>query len=81
VTNVDGVIIEGTIATELSNQEVDTFIESGEISGGMIPKVQSAIKAVEKGVESVMIVSGKKPFFENGKWNGTRIYREEQIAL
>jgi acetylglutamate kinase len=81
VTNVDGVIIEGTIATELSNQEVDTYIELGEISGGMIPKVQSAIKAVEKGVESVMIVSGKKPFFENGKWNGTRIYREEQIAL
>ena len=80
VTNVDGVMINGLLATELSNLEVDTYIESGEISGGMIPKVQSAIKALEKGVESVMIVSGKKPFFEDGKWNGTRIYRKEQIA-
>jgi acetylglutamate kinase len=81
VTNVDGVIINGTLATDLSNQEIDTYIETGEINGGMIPKVQSAINAVEKGVESVMIVSGKKPFYKNGKWNGTRIYREEQIAL
>ena len=80
VTNVDGVIIDGSLATDLSNQEVDMYIETGEISGGMIPKVQSAINAVEKGVESVMIVSGKKPFFEDGIWNGTRIYRKEQIA-
>lgn len=80
VTNVDGVFINGLLATDLSNQEVDLYIGTGEISGGMIPKVQSAIKAVDKGVKSVMIVSGKKPFFENGKWNGTRIYRKEQIA-
>lgn len=75
VTNVDGVFIEGSLASSLSKQEVHTFIANGEISGGMIPKVQSALNAVEKGVESVMIVSGKKTFFENGKWHGTRIYQ------
>lgn len=80
VTNVDGVFIEGSLAANLSNQEVDTYIENGEISGGMIPKVQSAINAVEKGVESVMIVSGKKPFFEKGQWTGTRIYHKEPIT-
>lgn len=77
VTNVDGVFIEGSLASNLLKQEVNTYIANGEISGGMIPKVQSALNAVEKGVESVMIVSGKKTFFENGKWNGTRIYHKE----
>lgn len=80
VTNVDGVIIEGSIASRLSKQEVNTYIAKGDISGGMIPKVQSALNAVEKGVESVMIVSGKKTFFENGKWAGTRIYHKEPIT-
>jgi acetylglutamate kinase len=80
VTDVDGVFIEGSLASNLLQQEVNTYIANGEISGGMIPKVQSALNAVEKGVESVMIVSGKKPFFENGKWHGTRIYHKEPIT-
>lgn len=80
VTNVDGVLIEGSLASYLSKQAVNTYIANGEISGGMIPKVQSALNAVEKGVESVMIVSGKNTFFENGKWHGTRIYHKEAIT-
>ena len=80
VTNVDGVFIEGSLANSLSKEEAITYIAKGEISGGMIPKVQSALNAVEKGVESVMIVSGKKAFFENGKWHGTRIFQKEPIT-
>jgi acetylglutamate kinase len=80
VTNVDGVFIEGSLASSLSKKEVSTFIANGEITGGMIPKVQSALNAVEEGVESVIIVSGKKTFFENGKWHGTRIYQKEPIT-
>ncbi|MBT2728299.1 acetylglutamate kinase [Neobacillus sp. B4I6] len=80
VTNVDGVFIEGSLASDLSKQEVNTYIANGEISGGMIPKVQSALTVVETGVESVMIVSGKKPFFEKGKWHGTRFYDKEPIT-
>lgn len=80
VTNVDGVIIDNSLAGTLSKHEVNTYIENGEISGGMIPKVQSALNAVEKGVDSVMIVSGEKTFFENGRWNGTRIYHKEPIT-
>lgn len=80
VTNVDGVFIEGSLASSLSKQEVNTYIAKGEISGGMIPKVQSALNAVEKGVDSVMIVSGKRAFFENGKWSGTRLYQKEPIT-
>ncbi|WP_223588752.1 acetylglutamate kinase [Neobacillus bataviensis] len=80
VTNVDGVFIDGSVASSLSQHEVNAYIEKGEISGGMIPKVQSALNAVEKGVESVMIVSGKIAFFENGKWHGTRIFQKEPIT-
>ncbi|MBM7652282.1 acetylglutamate kinase [Neobacillus cucumis] len=79
VTNVDGVFIEGSLSSSLSQQEVQTYIAKGEISGGMIPKVHSALNAVEEGVESVMIVSGKNTFFENGQWHGTRIYQGEPI--
>lgn len=80
VTNVDGVFIEGSLASDLSKQEVHTYIANDEISGGMIPKVQSALTVVETGVERVMIVSGKKPFFEKGKWHGTRFYDKEPIT-
>jgi acetylglutamate kinase len=80
VTNVDGVFIEGSLACSLSKQEIHSFISNGEISGGMIPKVQSALNAVEKGVESVIIVSGKKTFFNNGQWHGTKIYQKEPIT-
>lgn len=75
VTNVDGVLIEGTLVDSLNENEINTYIENGEISGGMIPKVHSALAAVDKGVESVMIVSGKNQFFHNGQWRGTRIMR------
>jgi acetylglutamate kinase len=79
VTNVDGVLIEGELAPSLNESEINTYINNGEISGGMIPKVQSALAAVEKGVESVMIVSGKNPFYTKGNWNGTSIYKKEPM--
>jgi len=79
VTNVDGVLIEGSLAPCLTENEINTYIENGEISGGMIPKVQSALAAVEKGVESVMIVSGKNPFYSNQGWYGTSISKKEPM--
>lgn len=79
VTNVDGVLIEGSLAPSLTENEVNKYIENGEISGGMIPKVQSALAAVEKGVESVMIVSGKNPFYSNKGWYGTSISKKEPM--
>lgn len=79
VTNVDGVLIEGALAPSLTEDEINSYIENGEISGGMIPKVQSALATVEKGVESVMIVSGKTPFYNNGAWHGTSIFKKEPM--
>jgi acetylglutamate kinase len=38
-----------------------TLIQSGTISGGMIPKVETCIEAVEQGVEAAVIVDGRVP--------------------
>jgi acetylglutamate kinase len=79
ITNVDGVLIEGSLAENLTDEEIHAYIENGEISGGMIPKVQSALAAIEKRVENVMIVSGKNSFYKNKKWHGTTISKKEPI--
>ena len=43
----------------LSIQFVNKLIEKGVISGGMLPKVNTCLKAIEKGVENVIILNGK----------------------
>ena len=46
----------------------------------MIPKVNSAIKAIQKGIESVRIVAGKKTFFLDNEWHGTEIFEGERVV-
>jgi acetylglutamate kinase len=57
VTNVPGVLPEqgGECFPALSVQEVKSLIASNTISGGMVPKVRSALTALEQGVASVRI--------------------------
>jgi acetylglutamate kinase len=40
---------------------VRRLIADGTISGGMIPKVETCLYALEKGVEGVVILDGKVP--------------------
>lgn len=79
VTDVDGIIIEGKLRKKLTLNELEKFIEQGEIYGGMVPKVQSAAAALEKGVDSVTIVSGMKKFLKNNEWLGTKIIGKEKV--
>jgi len=44
---------------ELSVTQARALIADGTISGGMIPKVETCIEALEKGVEGVVILNGK----------------------
>lgn len=80
VTDVEGIIINGTVKKALPLGEVNKYIAKGEIYGGMIPKVNSAIKAIKKGIDSVRIVAGKKSFFQNNEWFGTKIYEKERVV-
>lgn len=50
---------EGQIVTQMTPEEVKAMIEDGTIAGGMIPKTETALKALEDGVRAVVILDGR----------------------
>jgi acetylglutamate kinase len=62
LTNIAGVVDkQGKVVTGLVADEVNTLIDDGTISGGMLPKVGCALSAVNAGVNSAHIVDGRIP--------------------
>ncbi|MBS4082609.1 MAG: acetylglutamate kinase [Rhizobiales bacterium] len=62
LTDVPGVLDKSKkLIEELSLKEARKLIADGTISGGMIPKVETCIDALERGVEGVVILDGKVP--------------------
>jgi acetylglutamate kinase len=60
LTDVPGVLDKSQkLIKELSLSDARTLIADGTISGGMIPKVETCIYAIERGVEGVVILNGK----------------------
>jgi acetylglutamate kinase len=60
LTDVPGVLDgSNALIKELSVAEARRLIAGGTISGGMIPKVETCIYALEAGVEGVVILDGK----------------------
>lgn len=52
---------ESTIISEVTISEAKKLYDEGIISGGMIPKVDCCIEAIEKGVKNVTIMDGRVP--------------------
>src|SRR5579863_1799941 len=62
LTDVPGVLDKSkNLIKQLSVNEARRLIADGTISGGMIPKVETCIDALERGVEGVVILDGKVP--------------------
>ncbi|MEE9374880.1 MAG: acetylglutamate kinase [Rhizobiaceae bacterium] len=62
LTDVPGVLDKnGKLIKELNIKQALALIKDGTISGGMIPKVETCIDAIKRGVEAVVIVNGKTP--------------------
>ncbi len=62
LTDVPGVLDKSnTLIKELSVADARRLIADGTISGGMIPKVETCIEALDQGVEGVVILDGKVP--------------------
>ena len=62
LTDVPGVLDKSkSLIKELSVDEARRLIADGTISGGMIPKVETCIEALDHGVEGVVILDGKVP--------------------
>jgi acetylglutamate kinase len=61
LSDVPGVLdAQGRLLSELTDDEVRALIEQGVISGGMIPKAEAALRALET-TERVHIVDGREP--------------------
>ncbi|MDE2402866.1 MAG: acetylglutamate kinase [Burkholderiales bacterium] len=62
LTNIPGVLNkQGELITDLSAREIDELFEDGTISGGMLPKISSALDAAKGGVHAVHIIDGRVP--------------------
>lgn len=59
LSDVEGVMVNGRFIPSLSEDEAREFVEKGCINGGMIPKVNSAFKALDAGVKKVHIIDGR----------------------
>ncbi|MCR8844823.1 acetylglutamate kinase [Paenibacillus sp. SC116] len=84
ITDVPGImrVVDGEkqVLPVVTTDEIEAMIASGEIYGGMIPKVRAAMKCMEGGVAEVIIAHGTEPNvirkLAAGKAIGTRIVRE-----
>jgi len=62
LTDVAGVLDKsGVLMRELSRADVPDLISDGTAAGGMIPKLETAASAVEKGVGAAVILDGRAP--------------------
>ena len=62
LTDVPGVLdADKKLIKQLKVEDIRQLIADGVVTGGMIPKVQTCIYAIEQGVEGVVILDGKQP--------------------
>ena len=62
LTDVSGVKnADGDVLTEMNSDQIREMTASGVIAGGMIPKTETALAALEEGVKAVVILDGRAP--------------------
>ena len=60
LTDTPGVLSENkTLLSALNPKEIKKYIDSGVISGGMLPKIQASIEAIKNGVKTAHIIDGR----------------------
>ena len=62
MTNTPGVLdAKGKLLTGITPRQIDDMVADGTLSGGMLPKISSALDAARNGVKSVHIIDGRVP--------------------
>ena len=62
MTDVEGVLDKNKkLIPEINSSIAEKMLKDGDISGGMIPKINTCLDAVNNGVTGVVIVDGRKP--------------------
>jgi acetylglutamate kinase len=59
LTDTEGILINNKLVTGLNRSKVEEYIASGDITGGMIPKVECCISAIDQGVKRSHIIDGR----------------------
>ncbi|MDT4762681.1 acetylglutamate kinase [Sphaerochaeta sp. PS] len=86
LTDVEGILKDkndpSSIFSSLTEGQALSYIEDGTIAGGMIPKVQCCLDALQKGVKSVHVLDGRVPHailleIFTTKGIGTMVTKEE----
>ncbi len=85
LTDVTGINDKsGKVINRLSARQAEAMIASGEISGGMIPKINACLRALKAGAVA-RIIDGRKPHALlreiEGNEGGTTVYRESSKGL
>lgn len=75
VSNVPGVMEDGRLLAQLTAPQANALIDDGIINGGMIPKVRTALEALERGVPRVRIVN-----LAGLKGNGGTVFLSEPAS-
>ena len=62
LTDVAGVLdVDGKLISKMDAKQARQMIKDGAIQGGMIPKVETCLKAVDDGVDAAVIIDGRAP--------------------
>jgi acetylglutamate kinase len=61
LTDVAGILSQGLLVSEMSAEELEVRMRDGTVTGGMLPKAASILRALEGGVETVHIIDGRIP--------------------
>ena len=59
LTDVPGVMRDGELVSELSANDAAKLTGTGDVSGGMVPKLDGIVRAIEDGVERAHIIDGR----------------------
>ena len=63
LTDIEGVFMDPankkTLISEMDLPQAKSYIENGVVGGGMLPKLNNCIEAIEKGVSRVHILDGR----------------------
>ncbi|MBC2580374.1 acetylglutamate kinase [Clostridium sp. DJ247] len=73
---------EDSLIKEISSKQIKEYISDGIIQGGMIPKMECCLDAIDNGTKNVHIIDGRKNhslLFELVNGSGTKITSEEEI--
>jgi acetylglutamate kinase len=52
MTDVPGVLVEGTVVEALGAEEADRLVDDGTFDGGIVPKLRAAVRAAREGVRA-----------------------------